>query len=174
MPAERRAALVARVVDATSTQLDALQVVVDLGFDDLVTAALDADVESGLALARAANELAADAGNIENLTTDAFIATLLMEQNGELSATQAKTVLLELLAHGGDPRAIAKAKGFEQLSADSLGDIVAALIDANPDEWSRFREGDEKLAQFFIGQVMKETKGQANGKAVIAELHSRR
>ena len=52
--------------------------------------------------------------------------------------------------------------------------IVATLIEANPDEWSRFREGDEKLAQFFIGQVMKETKGQANGKAVIAELQLRR
>jgi aspartyl-tRNA(Asn)/glutamyl-tRNA(Gln) amidotransferase subunit B len=174
MPAERRAALAARLVEPGSTQRDALQVVVDLGFDALVTAALDAEVEPGLALARAANELAADAGNIENLTAAAFIATLLMEQNGELSATQAKTVLLELLAHGGDPRSIATAKGFEQLSADSLRDIVAALIEANPDEWSRFRDGDEKLAQFFIGQVMKETKGQANGKAVIAELHSRR
>jgi aspartyl-tRNA(Asn)/glutamyl-tRNA(Gln) amidotransferase subunit B len=174
MPAERRAALAARLNEPTSTQLDALQVVVDLGFDALVTAALDAQVEAALALARAANELAADAEHIENLTTEAFVATLLMEQSGELSATQAKTVLLELLARGGEPRAIAAAKGFEQLSADSLGDVVAALIEANPDEWSRFRDGDEKLAQFFIGQVMKVTKGQANGKAVIAELHSRR
>jgi aspartyl-tRNA(Asn)/glutamyl-tRNA(Gln) amidotransferase subunit B len=174
MPAERRAALAARLSDPTSTQLDALQVVVDLGFDVLVTAAIDANVDAGLALARAANELAADAENIHKLTAEAFIVTLLMEQNGELSATQAKTVLLELLAHGGDPRTIANAKGFEQLSADSLGDVVAALIETNPDEWSRFREGDEKLAQFFIGQVMKVTKGQANGKAVIAELNSRR
>jgi aspartyl-tRNA(Asn)/glutamyl-tRNA(Gln) amidotransferase subunit B len=174
MPAERRAVLAARLNEPTSTQLDALQVVVDLGFDALVTSALDANVDAALALARAANELAADAENLENLTSDAFIATLLMEQNGELSATQAKTVLLELLAHGGEPRAIATAKGFEQLSADSLGGVVAALIEANPDEWSRFRDGDEKLAQFFIGQVMKVTKGQANGKAVIAELHSRR
>jgi aspartyl-tRNA(Asn)/glutamyl-tRNA(Gln) amidotransferase subunit B len=174
MPAERRAVLAARLNEPTSTQLDALQVAVDLGFDVLVTAALDANVDAGLALARAANELAADAENIQNLTTEAFVATLLMEQNGELSATQAKTVLLELLANGGDPRTIASAKGFEQLSADSLGDVVAALIEANPDEWSRFRGGDEKLAQFFIGQVMKVTKGQANGKAVIAELNSRR
>jgi aspartyl-tRNA(Asn)/glutamyl-tRNA(Gln) amidotransferase subunit B len=174
MPAERRATLAARLTNPTSTQLDALQVVVDLGFDALVTAALDAGVDAGLALARGANELAADAENISNLTTDAFTATLLMEQSGKLSATQAKTVLLELLAHGGDPSAIAAQKGFEQLSADSLGDIVAGLIEANPDEWSRFRGGDEKLAQFFIGQVMKVTKGQANGKAVIAELNSRR
>jgi len=48
------------------------------------------------------------------------------------------------------------------------------LIDANPDEWTRYREGDEKLAQFFIGQVMAQTKGQANGKEVIAELQARR
>ena len=82
--------------------------------------------------------------------------------------------MLELLAHGGDPRAIATPMGFEQLSANSLGDTVAALIEENPDEWTRYREGDEKFAQFFIGQVMKVTKGQANGKSVIAELHSRR
>jgi aspartyl-tRNA(Asn)/glutamyl-tRNA(Gln) amidotransferase subunit B len=99
---------------------------------------------------------------------------VLMEQRGELSATQAKTVLGALLADGGEPREIAAAKGFEQLSADSLGSTVASLIDAHPDEWARFRDGDDKLAQFFIGQVMKLTKGQANGKAVIAELQARR
>jgi len=174
MPAERRAVLAARLSEPSSTQLDAVQVVVDLGFDALVTSALDAHVEGALALARAANELAADAEHLQNLSTEAFVTTLLMEQNGELSATQAKTVLLELLAHGGDPQAIAAARGFEQLSADSLGDVVAAQIEAHPEEWSRFRDGDEKLAQFFIGQVMKATKGQANGKAVIAELHARR
>jgi Asp-tRNA(Asn)/Glu-tRNA(Gln) amidotransferase B subunit len=97
-----------------------------------------------------------------------------MEQSGELSSTQAKTVLGELLASGGDPKAIATAKGYEQLSSDSLGTTVATLIEENPDEWARYREGDEKLAQFFIGQVMKVTKGRANGKAVIAELQARR
>ncbi len=174
MPAERRATLLARLSSPTSSQLDALEVVVDLGFDDIVLAAIDAGAEPSLALARAANELAAGIDDIANLTSDAFTATLAMEQSGELSATQAKTVLLELLANGGDPRAIAKAKGFEQLSSDSLGETVAALILQYPDEWARYRDGDEKLAQFFIGQVMKLTKGQANGKAVIAELQSRR
>ncbi|MGA2123176.1 MAG: Asp-tRNA(Asn)/Glu-tRNA(Gln) amidotransferase subunit GatB [Acidimicrobiales bacterium] len=174
MPAERRLALRGMVGNVTSAQLDALDVVVDLGFDDYVLAAVAAKVEPGLALSRAANELAADADHIGNLTKEAFVATLLMEQGGELSATQAKAVLSELLVSGGEPRAIASNKGFEQLSADSLGDVVAELIAANPDEWSRYRDGDDKLAQFFIGQVMKVTKGQANGKAVIAELVSRR
>ena len=97
-----------------------------------------------------------------------------MEQSGALSATQAKVVLGELLASGGDPASIARRYGYEQMSSDSLGDIVGELIGAHPDEWQRYRDGDDKLAQFFIGLVMKSTKGQANGKAVIAELAQRR
>ncbi|HEY5265592.1 MAG TPA: Asp-tRNA(Asn)/Glu-tRNA(Gln) amidotransferase subunit GatB [Acidimicrobiales bacterium] len=174
MPAERRAVLLARLDDPTSSQLDALEVVVDLGFDALVISAIDAKVDASIALARAANELAAGIDNIANLTPEAFIATLKMEQGGELSATQAKTVLLEILQHGGDPRTVASAKGFEQLSSDSLGATVGELITQFPEEWSRYRDGDEKLAQFFIGQVMKLTSGKANGKSVIAELQARR
>jgi aspartyl-tRNA(Asn)/glutamyl-tRNA(Gln) amidotransferase subunit B len=174
MPAERRAALVVVLSAPTPAQLDAVEVVIDLGLEAYVHAGATAGGDAALALSRAANELAGDIDHLENLSVEAFVATTAMEQRGELSATQAKTVLGELLTHGGDPRAIAAAKGFEQLSAESLGSTVAALIEAHPDEWGRYREGDEKLAQFFIGQVMKLTRGQANGKAVIAELQTRR
>jgi aspartyl-tRNA(Asn)/glutamyl-tRNA(Gln) amidotransferase subunit B len=174
MPAQRRAELVARITDPTPAMLDAVEVVVDLGLDPWVTAAIDALADPGLSVARAANELAANVDGLVNLTPEAFTATVLMERRGELSATQAKTVLGELLERGGDPSAIAAAKGFEQLSSNEIGTMVEQLIEEHPGEWSRFKEGDEKLAQFFIGQVMKLTKGQANGKAVIAELHARR
>ncbi|HVA70174.1 MAG TPA: Asp-tRNA(Asn)/Glu-tRNA(Gln) amidotransferase subunit GatB [Acidimicrobiales bacterium] len=174
MPAERRATLLARLTSPNAAQLDALEVVVDLGFDDYVLAAIDAKVDAPLAMARAANELAAGIENIANLSRDAFVATLTMEQSGQLSATQAKTVLFELLAHGGEPGDIAKTKGFEQLSTGALSDTVSELIAQHPNEWARYRDGDDKLAQFFIGLVMKFTNGQANGKAVIAELQARR
>ena len=174
MPAQRRQELTALLSSRSDAHVDAVQVVVDLGLDSYVFAGVARGVEASLALARCGNELAADIERLTNLTTDAFSATLLMEQRGELSATQAKTVLAELLAHGGEPASIAGALGFEQLSSDSLGATVAQLIEEHPDEWTRYREGDEKLAQFFIGQVMKLTKGQANGKAVIGELQIRR
>jgi aspartyl-tRNA(Asn)/glutamyl-tRNA(Gln) amidotransferase subunit B len=174
MPAERRTKLAARLSDPTSAQLDAVEVVIDLGLEDLVNAAVDAGAEATLAISRVANEVAANIEQLANLSTDSFSATVLMEQRGELSATQAKTVLGELLAHGGDPQSIASALGYEQLSSTSLGETVATLIEEHPDEWNRYREGDEKLAQFFIGQVMKLTKGQANGKSVVAELQARR
>ncbi len=174
MPAERRRILLSRLSEPSDAQLDALGVVIDLELDGYVLAALDAGIDGALAIARAANEIAADVEHQANLARDAFVETLRMESSGSLSATQAKTVLGELLASGGDPASIAKAMGFEQLSSDSLGATIAALIDGHPDEWIRYRDGDEKLAQFFIGQVMKVTKGQANGKAVIAELQARR
>ncbi len=174
MPAERRQKLAARLVDPTSAQLDAVEVVIDLGLDDLVERAVDEGVSATLAISRAANELAASIDEVKNFSSESFTATLLMEQRGELSATQAKTVLAELLTHGGDPHEVAREMGFEQLSSSSLGATVAALIEEHPDEWTRYREGDEKLAQFFIGQVMKLTKGQANGKSVVAELQARR
>jgi aspartyl-tRNA(Asn)/glutamyl-tRNA(Gln) amidotransferase subunit B len=174
MPAERRAVLSRRLDDPSPSLLDALEVVIDLGLDDYVTGALDAGVEAELAFARAANEIAGDLEHADNLSVDSYVATLRLEQSGELSATQAKSVLVEILANGGEPAAIARSKGFERLASGALGEIVGQLIDEHPDEWSRYRDGDEKLAQFFIGQVMKLTKGQANGKEVIAALQARR
>jgi aspartyl-tRNA(Asn)/glutamyl-tRNA(Gln) amidotransferase subunit B len=174
MPAERRATLSSRLIASNEAQLDAVEVVIDLHLEPYVHAAIDAGVEPALALARAANELAAGIENLDRMTTNGYCSTLLMEQSGELSATQAKTVLSELLAHGGDPKEIAATLGFERLSSESLAGTVAALIEQFPDEWMRYREGDEKLAQFFIGQVMKATKGQANGKSVIEQLQARR
>ncbi len=174
MPAERRAVLTQRLRDPAASLLDAVEVVIDLGLDPYVLAALDAGVDADLAIARAANELAGDLDGLDRLSVESYVATLQMEQRGDLSATQAKTVLVEILAHGGEPASIAKSKGFERLASGALGEVVAQLIEQNPDEWSRYRAGDEKLAQYFIGQVMKLTSGQANGKDVVAELQARR
>ena len=173
MPAERRAALAARLDSPSEAQLETVAVVIDLGLDAWANAAIEAGIEPGVALARTANELAG-VESLDAARIPGFVATLLMESRGELSATQTKTVLADVLASGADPKVVAAAKGFEQLAADELGDIVARLIEENPAEWSRYKEGDDKLAQFFIGLVMKATRGQANGKAVVAELQSRR
>ena len=174
MPAERRAGLRERLREPSDALLDAVEVVIDLGLDGYVNAAIDAGLAPDVALARAANELAGGLDGLANLTLSAFVATVRLEQSGDLSATQAKSVLVELLLHGGEPGDVATAMGLERLAEGTLGPVVAELIERHPDEWARYRVGDDKLAQFFIGQVMKLTKGQANGKDVIAELQARR
>ena len=174
MPAERRAQVVATLTNPTTAQLDAIEVVVDLGLERFVHETVAAGGDAALAISRVANELAANVEQAATLDPAAFVATVKMEQSGALAATQAKEILAVLMSDGGDPAAIAKAKGYEQMSSDSLGAIVDELIANNPDEWGRYKEGDDKLAGFFTGLVMKATQGKANGKAVVAELQARR
>ncbi len=178
MPGARRARLM-ELLDAgggaSGAQADQITTVVDLGLDELVVAAVAAGVPTGRALARTANEAATDAEAARRLEPHSYVALLTMEADGSLTATQAKAVLTELLAAGGgDPAAIAAAHGFEAMSEDSLVTTVAAVVDAHPDEWDRFCRGDDgerkKLSGFFTGMVMKATGGQADGKAVAAEL----
>jgi len=176
MPAERRAALGAALGGSpTDAEADQIRAVVDLGLDGLVTAAVDEGAPAGLALARAANEVAAQAEGAAGLPAGSFAALLSMEAGGQLSATQSKAVLGALLERGGgDPAALAKEMGFEALGSDTLGTVLDEIIAANLDEWGRFCEGEDKLQGFFTGEVMKATKGKANGKEVAAELRRRR
>jgi aspartyl-tRNA(Asn)/glutamyl-tRNA(Gln) amidotransferase subunit B len=96
-----------------------------------------------------------------------------METAGELTASQAKDVLAEMVASGDDPAAIAKAKGYEAMDTDVLVAAVDQVIAANPKQWARFVEGEGKVMGFFVGEVMKATNRQADGKAVTALLRQR-
>jgi len=169
LPAARRAALAAKAGVAPAD----VALVVEQGLDRLVEAAIDAGADPRLALARAVNEVAADLSAGLVLDPAAFTALLEMESGRRVTATQAKQVLAELLAHGGDPEAIAAAHGFEALADDVLKSAVAAAIAAHPGEWARFAGGDPKLTGFFVGKVMAATGGRADGRAVTAALRAR-
>ena len=173
MPRARRAVLVERLGTVTDAQRDQVASVVADDLDALVVAAVDGGVAPQLALARVANEVAA-LGDPHRLDASGVVALLAMEARGDLSATQTKAVLQRMEETGEDPDAIAAAMGLEQIGEDALDATLDAVIAAHPDEWARYREGDEKLAQFFVGQVMRETGGKADGKAVVAGLVRRR
>jgi aspartyl-tRNA(Asn)/glutamyl-tRNA(Gln) amidotransferase subunit B len=180
MPADRRALLAAALGGAPSdAETDQIRAVVDLGLDSLVSAAAEAGAPTALALARAANEVAAHSEAAARLDTGSFATLLALESGGQLSATQSKAVLGVLLERGGgDPAALAKEMGFEALSSDSLGAVLDEVVDSHPDEWARFVGGDDaeakKLTGFFTGAVMKATAGKANGKEIAFELLRRR
>lgn len=172
LPASRRAELVGLLGGSPSgSQMDQVLAVVELNLDSLVVAAASKGAPATLALARVANEVAANLDESSSIDERAFSSTVVMEASGELSSTQAKAVIAELMSTGrSDPAAIAREKGFEAMSAESITEVVAGVIAGSPREWARFVSGDDKLSQFFIGQVMKATSGKANGKDVVAEL----
>jgi aspartyl-tRNA(Asn)/glutamyl-tRNA(Gln) amidotransferase subunit B len=178
LPAERRLRLAELLAprggDVPAGAADQIVTVVSLGLDDLVAAAAAAGADVRLALARAANEAARAPEAARGLDPAAFAALVRMEAAGRLSATQSKSVLSELIEHGGDPAEVAGRLGFEGLGDDALEAAVEAVVAAHPEEWDRFVGGEEKLAQFLLGQVMRSTGGRADGKAVAALLAKRR
>jgi aspartyl-tRNA(Asn)/glutamyl-tRNA(Gln) amidotransferase subunit B len=65
------------------------------------------------------------------------------------------------------PKAIVESQGLGQISdSDALDAIVDRIIAENPSESERYRGGDKKLVGFFMGQIMKASKGQANPQRV--------
>ena len=176
LPAQRRARVAAAAgVEASS---EAVATVVRLGLDDLVTAAVVAKVDPGLALRRLANEVAGELADDNGRTgseidPDGFLRLLALEQRGELTPAQARTVLKVLVADGGDPEAIAADLGFQAMSAGVLEEVVDQVVAANPAEWQRYAGGDDKLAGFFIGKIKAATGGNADLRAA-ADLLRRR
>ena len=180
MPAERRRRLSgvlgedSELATRRDGSTDQVVTVVDLGLDELVEGAVAAGADPRLALARAANEAAANPEEARRLDPRAFAALIKMESSGQLSATQSKEVLSELMSQGGDPSQIASRLGYEQMDPAVLASMVDEVIAAHPQEWRRYCDGDEKVAQFLLGQVMRASKGRANGKLVAAAFASRR
>jgi aspartyl-tRNA(Asn)/glutamyl-tRNA(Gln) amidotransferase subunit B len=170
LPAQRRRALGDRIgVPAGDVAL-----VIERDMDGLAFEAIDAGADGTAVVKHIENNLADGTGE---LTATSFAALLAMEADGSLSATHVKTVLSDLVESGGDPATVAAAHGFEAMDVSELEGIIDGLIADHPDEWSRFSEGDDKerkkLQGFFTGQIMKATKGQADGKVVAKILESR-
>ena len=87
--------------------------------------------------------------------------------NNVISSRIAKDVFEEMVAKGKDPGVIVKEKGLKQITdAGEIETAVNNVIAENADQVKKFREGNEKLVGWFVGQVMKKTQGKANPQMV--------
>ncbi len=86
---------------------------------------------------------------------------------GTISGKIAKDIFPEMLSEGKDPELIIKEKDLVQITdVSSIENIVEKIIESHQDEVKQFLDGKEKVLGFFVGQIMKETKGKANPKLV--------
>ena len=172
LPAARRE----RLATASGADVagEAVGSVVERGQDDFVLAVGAAGGDVGRALVHVKEAFAEQGPNPAVPPAD-LAALTRMEVAGSVTATQAKAVLAELLANGGgDPVAIAAAKGFEAMDDSALESIVDQAIAADPDAWAKFCAGEGKAMGALVGYVMKSTQGKADGKAVTALLNSKK
>jgi len=166
LPAGRRQALADRAGVAPA---DA-GLAVERDLDGFAVAAIDAGADGEAVLKHVNNNLPDGSGE---MSVDAFASLIAMEAAGDLTSNQVKDVLAELVANGGTPEAIAAERGYEAVESGELESLLDQLIADSPDEWQRYLDGDKKVQGFFVGQIMKATQGQADGKAVNALMTQR-
>ncbi len=107
--------------------------------------------------------------------TPAQLAALIrMVDSGEISGKIAKTVFEAMFQSGEDPASVTRRLGLAQVSDEaSLSAAIDKVIVANPKQLAEYRAGRDRVLGYFVGQVMKETRGQANP-AVLNDLLKRK
>jgi aspartyl-tRNA(Asn)/glutamyl-tRNA(Gln) amidotransferase subunit B len=105
------------------------------------------------------------------ITPAALAELLTFVEKGTINQNTAKAILGEMFKSGRAAAEIVAEKGLAQISdADELGRIVEQVIAANPDPVAEYRAGKERLFGWFVGQVMKATRGKANPQLVTELL----
>lgn len=92
-----------------------------------------------------------------------MVELIALVDDGTISRSAARDVLDQIFTSGESPSAVVEREGLAQMGGDELGGVVDEVIAANPDEAERIRNGDQKVVGFLMGQVMKATRGGADG-----------
>lgn len=102
-----------------------------------------------------------------DISPEDFAGLIKMVVNGKISRNAGAEVLKEMVETKKTPEKIVKEKNLVQISdSDALEKVLMEVFDEHPDELTRLKEGEGKLKGFFVGQVMKKTRGKADPKEV--------
>ena len=92
-------------------------------------------------------------------------------REGKINRKTAKEIFSEMISGGKRAGEIVKEKGLTQITdEDEISSVISKIIQENPKEVERYKAGDTKLLGFFVGQVMKATKGKADPAVVNQTL----
>ena len=117
-------------------------------------------------LMRIMNENKVDIRNV-GIPAESLASLIQFLQEGSISGKIAKTVFEEMVQSGKDPATIIEVRGLKQVSdEDALRSLLETLLNNNPKQVEQYRDGKTQIKGFFVGQAMKETKGQANPQIV--------
>ena len=101
------------------------------------------------------------------LTPDNLAELISLIEKGTISNNIGKQIIIEMMKDGTKASVIVEKKGSSQISDEgAIKELVQKVVDAHPNEVEAYKNGKTNLLGFFVGQVMKETKGRANPKTV--------
>jgi aspartyl-tRNA(Asn)/glutamyl-tRNA(Gln) amidotransferase subunit B len=167
LPLERRARF---LQDYDLPEYDADILTADRPISDYFEAAVDAYAGDPKVVSnwimneilRMLNELGISADQLL-LKPDQLAAVIKMVDSGTINNATGKALLSKVQQTGKSPLEIVDAEGLAQLSDDTaLQSVIDQVLAAHPDEVMSFRSGKEGLFGWFMGQVMRETRGKAD------------
>ena len=101
------------------------------------------------------------------LTPENLAELIALIEKNTISNNIGKQIIIDMMKDGTKASEIVEKRGLSQISDTSaIKEIAQKIVDAHPNEVQAYKNGKNNLLGFFVGQVMKETKGRANPKAV--------
>lgn len=101
------------------------------------------------------------------LTPENLAELIALIEKGTISNNIGKQIIIEMLKDGTKASVIVEKTGLSQISDEgAIKELVQKVVDAHPNEVEAYKNGKTNLLGFFVGQIMKETKGRANPKTV--------
>lgn len=138
-------------------------------FDATLAAGADAKLASNWLMGDISAYLNAEKVELSEtkLTPENLAQMIKLIEDGTISSKIAKQLFKILVTEGGDANEVVKARGMIQLSDPAqLQPVIDQVIEANQESLEDFRNGKDRAVGFFVGQIMKATKGQANPQVV--------
>ena len=141
------------------------QIDMALYFDKLLEKQVDPKTASNFLMGEIAAYLKEEKITINEskLTVENFASLLELLKKGTISNNIAKSLVVDILKTGEDAQSLVEKKGLSVISDEgAILEIVKKIVAANPEQVAAYKGGKDKLFGFFVGQIMKETKGRAN------------
>lgn len=169
LPSQKRQ----RYMDLGLSEYDASVIVEQMGlalfFDEVLKLGATPKIAVNFIMGEIAAYLKEDHLEITDtkLTPENLAELISMIEKGTISNNIGKQIILDMMKDGKKASQIVEERGLSQITdTGAIKEIVQKVIDANPNQVTAYKNGKVQLLGFFVGQVMKETKGRANPQAV--------
>lgn len=176
---ELPAARLARYLALGLPDEDATLLSEERALSDFFDAAIEGEAEHAVAIAaliknELLREIKAQSQSVAEmqLRPKDLSALVKAKEAKKLSSSQQKKIFLQLFREGGDAEALIAQEGGQLDDAAALLPIIETLVAEHPKEAESYRAGKTKVISFFIGQVMRQTRGKASPEAVKSLLES--
>ena len=140
-----------------------------LFFDKTLELGADAKLAVNFMMGPIAAHLKEEHINITDtkLTPENLAELLTMIEKGTISNNIGKQIIIDMMNDGTQASKIVEAKGLSQITdVNAIRKMVEEVVNNNPNQVEQYKSGKTNLFGFFVGQVMKATKGKANPKTV--------